>query len=68
MNKNYEYIFKQSADSWDKVTPSIVETMFERAENTGYKLKSFRDWLLKQPLTVYTNSRVEDIYQDFING
>ena len=66
MNKNYEFIFLQSADSWEKVTPNIIETMFERAENTGYKLKSFKEWLLKQPLTEYSKNRVESIYNDFI--
>lgn len=66
INKNYRFIFLQSADSWEKVTPNVVATMFERAENMGYKLKSFKEWLLKQPITEYTKERVETIYNDFL--
>jgi hypothetical protein len=68
MNKNYNFIFLQSADTWESVTPNTVETMFERAENMGYRLKSFKEWLLKQPLTNYTKSRIEGIYKNFCEG
>jgi hypothetical protein len=66
MNKNYEMIFKMAADTWEKVTPSVVERMFEESENAGYKLGSFKNWLLKQPITDYTKGRVEEIYNDFM--
>ncbi|QST02464.1 hypothetical protein IMZ31_23735 (plasmid) [Pontibacillus sp. ALD_SL1] len=65
MSNRYEEIFEQSADSWDGVTPSVVETMFERAEGAGMKLRSFKKWLVNQPLTAYTKSRVEGIYESF---
>lgn len=67
MNKNYEYIFLQCADSWEKVTPSIVELMFERAENMDYKLNPFKEWLMKQPMTTYTKDRVNAIYMNFLS-
>ena len=64
---NYESLFRQSADSWEQVTASVVSLMFERAEQNGYRISAFKNWLLKQPLTSYTRSRVESIYQDFKN-
>jgi hypothetical protein len=66
MNKKYEMIFLVAADTWEQVTPSRVERLFEEAENAGYKLGSFKNWLLKQPVKESIKGRIEEIYNDFM--
>ena len=65
MVEKYQMIFLQSADSWIQVTPSILETMFERAENMNCNLDTFKNWLLEQPLKDDVKNRVVSVYKDF---
>ncbi|PGK51843.1 hypothetical protein CN918_29055 [Priestia megaterium] len=62
-NKKYEMVFRTCADSWEKVTPSVVETMFDRAEDADIRLLPFKNWLLKQKLTDAARNKVNQYYE-----